>query len=102
MNPLPSSSPRARSYTSYRRILFKSQLHHALWPHPRGQAELVHFGEVRLRRPLGNWPGSPSFRFNDAADHDWYGDFLHADGTRQRDGVLIPEQKSGTRRSQTA
>src|SRR5437660_7008610 len=36
-----------------RKDSFQSQLYHALWPHPRGQAELVHFREVRLRPSLG-------------------------------------------------
>src|SRR6266446_6947948 len=61
---------------------FQGELYHALWPHPRRQAELVHFGEVRLRGPLGT--GSPHQASHSirSADDDRYWHFLHADGTR--------------------
>src|SRR5260370_29893604 len=72
------------------------------WPNPRGQAELVHFGEVRLRRPLGT--GSPHQASDSirSADDDWYRNFVYADGTRPPRRRAHSRAESGTGRSQAA
>jgi len=68
----PCSNPAAAA-TRVMEGFFSSQLHHTLWPHPRGQAELVHFGEVRLRRPLGTGPPHKASDSIRSADDDGTG-----------------------------
>src|SRR5260370_8180907 len=45
-------------------------------PNPRGQAELVHFGEVRLRRPLRTRSPPQASDSIRSADHHLYNTFL--------------------------
>ena len=84
-----------------RKDTFQSERNNALWPYPRGQAEFVHFGEVRFCRSLGTGPRHQTSDSIRCANNDRDRHFLHADGTRPPRRRADSRAESGARRSQS-